>query len=239
MKITPDQYVYWQYGFVKLNATLVFTWAVMALMVAGAWLITRRLSIGPKLSRWQNGLEVVVDYVRKELRDIMSRDPMRYAYFIGTLFLFISISNLLVIVPGYHPPTGSLSTTAALAACVFFAVPIYGISERGLVGYLKHYIQPTALMLPFRVVSELSRTLALAMRLFGNVMSGSLIGAILLSIAPLFVPVVMQLLGLLLGQIHAYIFAVLAAVYVASATRAYQQQESEQQDNSREDNAHG
>lgn len=239
MRVTPDQYIYWESGFLQLNATLVFTWGVMALMVIGAWLITRNLSTGPKISRWQNVLEVVVGYVRHQIREIMDADPTRYAYFLGTLFLFISISNLLVIVPGYHPPTGSLSTTAALATCVFFSVPIYGISEQGVVTYLKHYVQPTVIMLPFAVISELSRTLALAVRLFGNVMSGTLIGAILVSLAPFLVPIVMQLFGLLIGQIHAYIFAVLAAVYIASATRAYHREESKQEAKSQEDNEHG
>ncbi len=239
MRVTPDQYVYWENGFFQLNATLVFTWGVMALMVIGAWLITRNLSTGPQISRWQNVLEVVVGYVRHQIREIMDTDPTRYAYFIGTLFLFISISNLLVIVPGYQPPTGSLSTTAALATCVFFAVPIYGITEQGVVTYLKHYIQPTVIMLPFAVISELSRTLALAVRLFGNVMSGTLIGAILVSLAPFLVPIVMQLFGLLIGQIHAYIFAVLATVYIASAIRAYRQEESKKESPSQEDPEHG
>lgn len=239
MKVTPDQYVYWEWGFVNFNATLVFTWVVMALMVLGAWLVTRRLSTGPQISRWQNVLEVIVGYMRGQIREIMDAEPTRYTYFIGTLFLFISLSNLLVFVPGYHPPTGSLSTTAALATCVFFAVPVYGISERGVIAYLKHYIRPSVIMLPFQIISELSRTLALAVRLFGNIMSGTLIGAILLSLAPLLVPIVMHLFGLLIGQIHAYIFAVLAAVYVGSATRAYQQKEPKQQSHSQEDNEHG
>jgi F-type H+-transporting ATPase subunit a len=239
MKITPDQYVYWEYGFVQLNATLVFTWLVMGVMVAGSWLITRRLSTGPRVSRWQSGLEVVVGYMREQVAEVMGGQPSRYTYFLGTLFVFISISNLLMIVPFYQPPTGSLSTTAALATCVFFAVPIYGISEQGVLGYLKHYIRPTAIMLPFRIISELSRTLALAVRLFGNVMSGTLIGGILLLIAPLFVPIVMQLLSLLIGQIHAYIFAVLAAVYIASAMRAHEQEESKQQEHAQEDSEYG
>ena len=239
MKITPDEYVYWQIGFFKLNATLVFTWGLMVLIVVGSWLITRKLSTGPRISRWQNMLEVIVGYVRSQLREIMNENPARYIPFLGTLFLFISLSNLLVIVPGYHPPTGSLSTTAALATCVFVAVPIYGISERGVLGYLKHYVQPTVILLPFRIISELSRTLALAVRLFGNVMSGTLIGAILLMVAPLLVPVLMQLLQLLIGQIHAYIFAVLAAVYIASASRAYEKEESKQQETTREDTHNG
>jgi F-type H+-transporting ATPase subunit a len=123
-------------------------------------------------------------------------------------------------VPGYTAPTGSLSTTTALAICVFVAVPLYGIVSEGPVRYLRHYLKPTWLMLPFNVIGELSRTVALAVRLYGNIMSGTVIVAILLSLTPYFFPVVMQLLGLLTGMIQAYIFAVLAMVYIASATSA-------------------
>jgi F-type H+-transporting ATPase subunit a len=126
---------------------------------------------------------------------------------------------LLEVVPGYRAPTGSINTTAALALVVFFAVPIFGIAEQGLVGYLKQYAQPTPLMLPFTIIGELSRTLALAVRLFGNVMSGSLVVAVLVAIIPIFVPIVMEALGLLIGQVQAYIFAVLATVYIGAATR--------------------
>jgi F-type H+-transporting ATPase subunit a len=230
MEISPDSIVFWQWQFVSLNATIVFTWAVMILVTGVSYFVTRRLSTGPGLSRWQNILEVIVGYMREQVSEITRQKPERYLYFLGTLFLFISISNLLSIVPGYHPPTGSLSTTAALATCVFFAVPIYGISQRGILGYLKHYVQPTVIILPFRIVSELSRTLALAVRLFGNVMSGTMIGAVLLMIVPFFVPVLMQLLELLIGQIHAYIFAVLAAVYIASATQAYEEEEKKEKE---------
>lgn len=236
MEISPDSTIYWQWGFIKLNATIVFTWLVMALLTLVSYFVTRNLSTGPRLSRWQNAMEVIVGYMRQQIGEITQRRPERYLYFLGTLFLFISVANLLSVVPGYRPPTGSLSTTAALAVCVFFAVPIYGISESGIVGYLKHYVQPTAIILPFRVVSELSRTLALAVRLFGNVMSGTMIGAILLTIVPFFVPVLMQLMELLIGQIHAYIFAVLAAVYIASASRAREEEEEKEQEKAEEEN---
>jgi len=121
-------------------------------------------------------------------------------------------------VPGYFPPTASLSTTAALALCVFIAVPVYGIVERGVGGYFRNYVQPTPLMLPFNIIGELSRTLALAIRLYGNVMSGAVIVGILISVAPFVFPILLRLLGLLTGLIQAYIFAVLAMVYIASAT---------------------
>lgn len=221
MQITPDQIVLWQWGPFRLNGTIAFTWVVMALLALGSRLITLRLSDSERLSRWQNLLEVLVVGMRDQIRDVSHQDPGKYLPFIGTLFLFIVASNFLTIVPGFNPPTGSLSTTTALAICVLIAVPLYGIGERGILGYLGKYVQPTVFMLPFNVIGELSRTIALAVRLYGNIMSGTVIVAILLGIAPFFFPVVMQLLGLLTGLIQAYIFAVLAMVYIASATQAH------------------
>ena len=148
-----------------------------------------------------------------------SVEPQKYLGFLGTLFLFVAAASLCTVIPGYEPPTGSLSTTAALALCVFVAVPFFGIEEQGVGGYLKSYAKPTFIMLPFNIISELSRTLALAVRLFGNMMSGAMIIAILLTITPFIFPIVMTLLGLLTGMVQAYIFSILAAVYIAAATR--------------------
>jgi F-type H+-transporting ATPase subunit a len=228
MDVTPDAIMLWQMGPVKINATIAFTWLVMGLLILVSWIATRKISTGSDISRLQNLLETIISYTRNQIKEITGRKPDLYLPFIATLFLFISVSNLLAIVPGYQPPTGSISTTSGLAICVFFAVPIFGIAERGVVGYLKHYIRPTPLMLPFQVIAEFSRTLALAVRLFGNVMSGTLIVAILVSIVPFVLPVIMQALGLLLGQIHAYIFAILATVYIGSAIRIQEQEEAEQ-----------
>jgi len=224
-RISPDSLIIWQWGFVTINATLLFTWLVMALLAVFSWLVTRKLSTGTRMSRGQNLLEVLVNGMRSQIREISRQEPDRYLPFVGTLFLFIAVSNLLIIIPGYQPPTGSLSTTAALAACVLFAVPFYGVTQSGVLGYLKHYVKPTPFMLPFHVIGEISRTLALAVRLFGNVMSGSMIVAVLLAITPLFIPCAMQLLGLLTGLIQAYIFAILAMVYIASGTRAFEERE--------------
>ncbi len=218
MQLSPDSIVYWQSGFITINATLVFTWIVMAVLVIGSWLITRNLSTGTEMSRWQNGLETVISFIQGQIRDITNQNPRRYLAFIATLFLFISVSNLLGVIPRFEEPTGSLSTTAALAVCVFFAVPIFGIQERGVGGYLKNYIEPTFIMLPFNIISELSRTLALAIRLFGNIMSGRILVAIILSIVPLILPTVLQAFALIIGQIQAYIFAILALVYIGSGT---------------------
>ena len=219
MQLTPDRLILWKWGTFSLNATLVFTWGVMALLVLFSWWVTRNLSPSTRISRGQNLLEVLVLAVNSQIREISEQDPEPYLPFIGTLFVFIAVSNLLSIVPGYQPPTGSLSTTAGLAICVFFAVPLYGIRQQGFWGYLQQYLKPNPVMLPFNIIGDFSRILALAVRLFGNVMSGTMIVGILLSITPLVFPAIMQAMGLLTGLIQAYIFAILAMVYIDAATK--------------------
>lgn len=219
MRLSPDQLIYWQLGYFKINATIVFTWALMLLLVLGSWLITRRLSTGLHRSAWQNALEIIVLGITDQIREVGLSNPEKFLPFLGTLFLFVATASLCIVIPGYEPPTGSLSTTTALALCVLIAVPVFGILDQGMGGYLKTYTEPTLLMLPFNVISELSRTLALAVRLFGNMMSGAMIVAILLTIMPFIFPVIMTMLGLLTGMVQAYIFTILAAVYIAAATR--------------------
>jgi len=219
MRLSPDQLIFWQFGPFTLNATIVYTWALMAVLVIGSMLVTRKLSSEHQRSRWQNLLEIVVTGIVEQIREVGLARPERYLAFLGTLFLFVAAAALATVVPGFEPPTGSLSTTVALAFCVFVAVPLFGIREQGLAGYLKSYLEPTFIMLPFNIISEVSRTLALAVRLFGNMMSGAMIVAILLIITPFLFPVLMTLLGLLTGMVQAYIFSILAAVYLAAATR--------------------
>lgn len=219
MRISPDSIICWQAELVKLNATILFTWLIMFLLAFGSWLVTRNLHTGKNIPRWQNFLESIVVLINGQIKDVTRQEPERFLPFLGTLFLFIAISNLLSVVPGFQAPTGSLSTTTGLAICVFIAVPVYGIVDNGFLGYLKNYIQPTPLMLPFNITGEISRTLALAVRLFGNIMSGTMIAAILLAIAPLIFPVLMNLLGLLTGMVQAYIFAILAAVYIGAGLK--------------------
>jgi F-type H+-transporting ATPase subunit a len=219
MKLSPDETIFWQYNFVTINLTVVTTWALMLVMTVCSWLITRKLKGDVQVSRWQCILEMIVIGIKNQIKEIGLNKPEKFIGFIGTLFLFITLSNICIIFPGYVAPTGSLSTTAALAICVFLAVPFFGISEVGILGYLKSYLQPTFIMLPFNIISEVSRTLALAIRLFGNIMSGGMIVSILLSIAPLIFPVLMTILGLITGIVQAYIFSILAIVYIAAATQ--------------------
>jgi F-type H+-transporting ATPase subunit a len=226
MPITPDHTIYWQWRFVQLNATIVYTWMAMLLLTGAAWLVTRRMDkLDLRRSRWQNALEVIVEKIRGQIRELCLEGADTYLPFVGTLFLFIAVSNLLEIVPGWHAPTGSLSTTSALAVCVGVAVPLFGILRQGFVEYFRNYLRPSFIMLPFHLLSETSRNLALAVRLFGNIMSGSLIVGILLAIAPLIFPLLMQALGMLIGLIQAYIFAILAMVYIAAAVQGHREQE--------------
>ena len=219
MHLSPDTIIFWQLGWFKINATILFTWILMFLLVLGSFLITRRLSTNLERSRWQNLLEIIITGIVKQIEEVGLPNPQQYVGFLGTLFLFVASAALCSVIPGFEPPTGSLSTTTALALSVFVVVPFFGIQKSGLGAYLKSYTQPTFIMLPFNLISELSRTLALAVRLFGNMMSGAMILAILLTITPFIFPVVMTLLGLLTGMVQAYIFSILAAVYIAAAVR--------------------
>lgn len=226
MNLTPDHIVLWQWGFLHLNATILFTWIVMILLTVSSWLATRKLNNGdlPR-SRWQHALEVLAEFVRGQIRGICPERADDFLPFIGTLFFFIATSNLMEIVPGWHPPTGSLSTTAALAICVAVAVPVFGIMRQGVGGYIRHYLSPSFFLAPIHLLSEATRTVALAVRLFGNIMSGSIIVGLLLAIAPFFVPVLMQILGMVIGLIQAYIFSMLGMVYIAAAVQSQRGQE--------------
>lgn len=213
--------------------TMVNTWIVMAVLVGVSAWITRDLRVDMPVSRKQHVLELIVETIENQINEMSGGHGRPYLPFIGTLFLFIAMSNLLTLVPAlsdlagieftvYWAPTGSLNTTLALALCVFFAVPFFSIRQRGVLHWLKTYIQPSVFMLPFNIIGDVTRTLALAMRLFGNMMSGTVIGAILLVIAPFVFPLIMQLFGQVMGFIQAYIFAVLAMVYIASAVQVEQ-----------------
>ena len=222
MDLSPDWTVYSRVGAMPINATLVSTWMVMALLSVGSWLVTRRLVLDAPVSRWQNVVEVLVDGAARQIAGVMHRPAAEFLPFLGTLFLFILTCNVLSAVPGFQPPTGSLSTTTALAIVVLLAVPVWGIKEVGLRAYVRRYVEPSVLMLPMNIIGEISRTIALSVRLFGNVMSGTIIAGILLALTPLIVPVAVQLLGLVTGVIQAYVFTLLAAVFIGAAIGAHE-----------------
>ncbi|MFD1008438.1 F0F1 ATP synthase subunit A [Oceanisphaera ostreae] len=229
MQMTPDDTLIFTLGSWAVNATIVNTWLVMALLVVASWLVTRNLRPDVPPNRWRTLLELIVKTIQGQIEEISLKSARHVLYFAGSLFLFIAASNLLTVIPGFMPPTSSLSTTMALSLSVLLAVPLFGIASNGVKHYLKTFIQPSIVMLPFNIIGEFSRGISLAVRLYGNVMSGGVIVAILLSIAPFFFPVLMDMLGLLTGLIQAYIFAILATVYIAAATEEStkpQQQES-------------
>ncbi|SLN31024.1 ATP synthase subunit a [Roseovarius litorisediminis] len=229
MNLSPDETIIFQAWGVPINATIFFTWIVMTLLTGASVLITRNLRPDVPPDRWRTMLEVIVQGIQSQIEEV-AQGPSRYLlYYAGTLFLFVATSNLLLVVPGFEPPTASLSTTTALALSVLIAVPIFGISSRGIGGYLKTYLEPSFIMLPFNIISEFTRGISLAIRLYGNIMSGAVIAAILLSVAPFFFPVLLDVLGLLTGMIQAYIFAILATVYISSATTPPPSQQPEKE----------
>jgi F-type H+-transporting ATPase subunit a len=234
MIISPDQIIFYKWQFelfgkdmtFNLNMTLVGTWFVMLLIFIICRMVTKNLNDELKISKWQNVLEVLVTGTKSQVEDIMQRKPGNILYLIGTLFIFILTANITAVFPipvyspytnsieYYIPPTGSFSTTLALAIVVFLAVPYLGIRKRGIFSYLKDYAEPKIFLLPLNILGEISGRISLAIRLYGNIMSGTILVTILLLLAPLFLPALFQIYGLLSGVIQAFIFAILALVYI-------------------------
>jgi F-type H+-transporting ATPase subunit a len=204
-------------GPVEITSTVCYSLIVSGLLIVFALLVR----FGRQLSGWQMAAEFVVEHLEAIMQDMFGEDPRPYTPLVVTLALFIGVANLLGLVPGLRSPTADFSTTAALAVLVFLAVPFYGIRARGLRGYLRHYLEPSPLLLPLEIITEFSRTLALAVRLFGNIVSEELVIAVLLSIAGLLIPVPLMMLAVLTGVVQAYIFSVLTVVYLSAAVRAH------------------
>ncbi|HEV2675359.1 MAG TPA: F0F1 ATP synthase subunit A [Aliidongia sp.] len=200
-------------GPVPITLPVVVTWAIMAVLVLGGRLVTRKLSLAP--SRTQAAFELIVDTVDSQIRDTMRVEPTPYRAFIGTLFAFIFVANWSSLVPGVEPPTAHLETDAALALLVFVAVIWFGIRAVGVRGYLATFAFPSPIMIPLNFLESLTRTFSLLVRLFGNVMSGVFVIGIILSLAGLLVPIPLMALDLLTGAVQAYIFAILAMVFIA------------------------
>jgi F-type H+-transporting ATPase subunit a len=206
-------------GPVGITAPVIITWIIMAVLVGFAAAVTRRLSLNP--SKAQTVLEVFVGAIDDQIRDTMQvKNPGPYRALIGTIFIFILVANWSSLIPGIDPPTAHLETDAAFASLVFCAIIFYGIRTRGLFGYLATFAKPTWIMIPLNLVEQLTRIFSLIVRLFGNVMSGVFISAILLSLAGLFVPIPFMALDVLTGAIQAYIFTVLAMVFIGAAVAA-------------------
>ena len=213
MKSPLASVVMWHIGPVPITQAVLETWIIMALLAAGAALLTRRLAIVP--TSIQSFFELIVVTVDSQIRDTMQVEPGPYRAFIGTLFVFIFVANWSTLIPGVQPPTAHLETDAALGVTVFAAVIWYGIRAGGIGGYLKSFASPSPLMIPLNFVESITRTFSMFVRLFGNVMAGVYMIGIVLSLAGLLVPIPLMALELLTGAVQAYIFAILAMVFIA------------------------
>ena len=211
-----DQTIFFSLWTFSVNSTLFFTWLVMGLLVLFAWISTRRLSSDFVVSKFQTVVELLVMTVRGQIYEVSQDNPKKYMSLVGTMFLFIFTCNILTFIPWFDPPTGSLSTTAAFAFCIFVGVPVYSIHNAGFKKYIRKFVEPVPFMLPLNIVSDFSSVFSLAVRLYGNIFSGVMIGMVLMTMVPFIIPVSMQLLGLLTGAIQAYIFSLLAVVYLSA-----------------------
>jgi F-type H+-transporting ATPase subunit a len=202
-------------GPVAITRPVVTTWAIMALLALGSWLVTRRLDLRP--NRRQAVVELIITGITGQIGEVLRKDALPFLPLIGTLFIFLVTANLSGVLPGVEAPTGKLETPAALALIVFVAVHFYGVRARGLMGYLRSFAEPKLIMLPLNIVSEITRTFSLMVRLFGNVMSGEFVIALVVALAGLFVPVPLMALEILVGVVQAYIFTILATVFIGAA----------------------
>ncbi len=208
--------VLFQLGPVPVTETMLTSTVISGVLLGGAWGLQRWTARDPQ-SRVATVTRLVIRWLDATVTDIVGRPEPRLSLLVGGLFLFIAGCNLAGQIPGVSPPTASLATTSALAVIVFFAVPVFGIASQGIKRYALDYFRPNPLLFPLHIVSELSRTLALAFRLFGNIMSGHLLVAILISLSGFLVPMPFMALDMFIGLLQAYIFAVLTAVFVGAA----------------------
>jgi F-type H+-transporting ATPase subunit a len=205
-------------GIVPISRTIVTTWGLMVVLTVASWIVTRSFRVDA--GGLQAMVESVVVGMEEQIAALLDRDAAPFLPLLGTLFIFLVAANLCGIVPGVTAPTASIETPAALAAIVLLSSHFYGIRIQGLGAYLKHYLKPNPIMLPFNILSELTRTFSLAMRLFGNIMSEEVVVAIILALAGLLVPIPFMAFGILIGLVQAYIFSVLSAVFIGGGLGA-------------------
>jgi F-type H+-transporting ATPase subunit a len=202
-------------GPVAITRPVATTWAIMPVLTLCSWFVTRRLALHP--SRRQAVLELIVTGMMGQVEAVIRKDARPFLPVLGTLFIFLVAANLSGVLPGVEAPTGKLETPAALALIVFVSVHFFGVRARGPLGYLASFAQPKLIMLPLNIISEATRTFSLMVRLFGNVMSGEFIIALVVALAGLFVPIPLMALEILVGLVQAYIFTVLATVFIGAA----------------------
>ncbi|MCP9443247.1 MAG: F0F1 ATP synthase subunit A [Nitrospira sp.] len=213
-------------GLIRITETVATTWVIMAALAGFSWLLSRRLSRDPELL--QVAVEGIIEAIDRTVRWVLPVHSELVFSVIATLWIFLAVANLIGIVPGLHPPTADLSTTAALAVLVFLSVPWFGIRIEGLGGYLRHYLRPTPVMLPFHLISELTRTVALAMRLFGNIMSLEMALLLVLVVAGFLVPIPLLALHIIEGLLQAFIFGMLALIYIGGAIQTQEHRRQSQ-----------
>ena len=204
-----------QIGSVAITEPVVVSWAVIAALAGLSALATRRLSLMPL--KTQATLELLVSTIDNQIRDTMQGDPAPFRALIGSIFLFVLVSNWSSLIPGVEPATAHIETDAAMALIIFVATVAWGVRSRGIGGYLKTFAEPSWVMIPLNVVEQFTRTFSLIVRLFGNVMSGVFVIGIILALAGLLVPIPLMALDLVTGAVQAYIFAVLATVFIGAA----------------------
>jgi len=202
-------------GPIAVTRPVVTTWIIMLVLIVACGRVTQRLRMQP--NGRQAVLESLVLGIAQQIESIIHKDARPYLPLLGTLFLYLVAANLCGVLPGVEPPTGKLETPLALALIVFFSVHFFGVRARGVRGYLASFAKPKLIMLPLNILSEVTRTFSLMVRLFGNVMSGEFVLALVIALAGLFVPIPLMVLELLVGLVQAYIFTVLATVFIGAA----------------------
>jgi len=202
-------------GPISITRPVVTTWIIMLALVVICRLVTRRLRMQP--DGRQAVLESLVVGIAQQVESIIHKDARPYVPMLGTLFIYLVAANLCGVLPGVEPPTGKLETPLALALIVFLSVHFFGIRARGVRGYLASFAKPKLIMLPLNLLSEVTRTFSLMVRLFGNIMSGEFVIGLVIALAGLFVPIPLMVLELLVGLVQAYIFTVLATVFIGAA----------------------
>ncbi len=207
-------------GPLEITTTVITTWIILLVLGLSCWLLTRQLSDRP--GPLQTAVEALVTIIENAVADVAPYQVKLLMPFIGSLWIFLVITNLSGLIPGVHSPTRDLSATSALAIVVFFSVHWYGIRIQGIKAYLAHYLQPSPILLPYHIVSEITRTLALAIRLFGNIMSLEMAALLILLVAGFLAPVPILMLHIIEALVQAYIFGMLALVYVAGGIQSHQ-----------------
>lgn len=209
-------------GTLAISDAVITTWIIMAVLAVFSLLVTRRLQLQP--GRWQTALEGGLGAVEDTIRAVLPEQVDKVLPFLATLWLFLAVANLSGVIPGVHAPTAQLSTTAALAILVFISVHWFGIRNEGLKNYLGHYLRPSPILLPFHLISEITRTVALSVRLFGNIMSLEMAALLILLVAGFLAPVPILMLHIIEALVQAYIFGMLALIYIAGAMQSHQLQ---------------